>query len=92
MITEKELTQLKHKYGGNPGQLCRLCGKPMQLRTMYPHDELAFYCLGSEARKYSRAWWGHFEMSKTTNESTEDPLVMKLIEEYEGVVGERSTN
>lgn len=55
----------------------------MQLRTMFPNDELAFRCFRSDAKKYSTEWWDHVERSTVGNGDPKDALVLKLIEAYE---------
>jgi hypothetical protein len=55
----------------------------MHKRKLYPNDEPAFICLRSEDRKYSKEWWEHVNRSTMSDGTPQDPLVIKLIDEYE---------
>ena len=90
MITSEELKSLRAKYDNSPTAVpvCSLCGADMMTYRgiQGPEGTLRYRCLTwTGAPKYTREWWAHVERSAKGSEG--DPLVMKLIEAYERMIG-----
>jgi hypothetical protein len=87
MITSEEIAQLRSRYVSFPSRpACGMCGGAMSVNDT-AGEKTIYACYRSTARKYSKDWWEHVEQSKTTKNSGGDPLVMKLIEEFERMSG-----